>query len=35
LGLPFNRYDRSTFYGFEAHGYTDYPAYEARETDHM
>ena len=29
LGLPLNRYDRSTFYGFEAHGYTDYPAYEA------
>jgi N-ethylmaleimide reductase len=35
LGLPFNRYDRSTFYGFEAHGYTDYPAYEASETDQM
>jgi len=35
LGLPFNRYDRSTFYGFEAHGYTDYPAYEGRETDEM
>lgn len=29
LGLTLNRYDRSTFYGFEARGYTDYPAYEA------
>ena len=28
LGLPLNRYDRSTFYGFDAHGYTDYPTYE-------
>ena len=26
-GLPLNRYDRSTFYGGDAHGYTDYPAY--------
>jgi N-ethylmaleimide reductase len=25
LGLPLNRYDRSTFYGFDARGYTDYP----------
>jgi N-ethylmaleimide reductase len=31
LGLPLNRYDRSTFYGFDARGYTDYPAYEASE----
>jgi N-ethylmaleimide reductase len=31
LGLPLNRYDRSTFYGFDAHGYTDYPTYEASE----
>ena len=31
LGLPLNRYDRSTFYGFDAHGYTDYPSYEASE----
>ncbi|MEA2731192.1 MAG: N-ethylmaleimide reductase, partial [Acetobacteraceae bacterium] len=29
LGLPLNRYDRSTFYGFDARGYTDYPTYEA------
>jgi N-ethylmaleimide reductase len=28
LGLPLNRYDRSTFYGFDARGYTDYPTYE-------
>jgi N-ethylmaleimide reductase len=28
-GLPLNGYDRSTFYSFEAHGYTDYPAYAA------
>ena len=26
-GLPLNRYDRSTFYGGDARGYTDYPAY--------
>jgi N-ethylmaleimide reductase len=25
LGLPLNAYDRSTFYTFDAHGYTDYP----------
>jgi N-ethylmaleimide reductase len=31
LGLPLNRYDRSTFYGFDARGYTDYPSYEASE----
>jgi N-ethylmaleimide reductase len=30
LGLPFNHYDRSTFYGFEARGYTDYPTYEGK-----
>ncbi len=30
LGFPFNRYDRSTFYGFEPRGYTDYPAYNHR-----
>src|ERR1700756_1477529 len=28
-----DRYDRSTFYGFDAHGYTDYPAYERRESN--
>jgi len=27
-GLPLNRYDRSTFYGGDARGYTDYPAAE-------
>ncbi|AHY52414.1 putative N-ethylmaleimide reductase, FMN-linked [Bradyrhizobium japonicum SEMIA 5079] len=26
--LPLNRYDRSTFYGGDAHGYTDYPSVE-------
>jgi N-ethylmaleimide reductase len=31
LGLPLNRYDRSTFYGFDTRGYTDYPTYEASE----
>lgn len=25
LGLPLNRYDRATFYGGDARGYTDYP----------
>jgi N-ethylmaleimide reductase len=29
LGLALNPYDRSTFYGFDARGYTDYPAYGA------
>jgi N-ethylmaleimide reductase len=32
LGLPLNPYDRSTFYGFDARGYTDYPKYEVHET---
>ena len=27
LGLPLNAYDRATFYGGDAHGYTDYPAH--------
>jgi len=27
LGLPLNPYDRSTFYTFDAKGYTDYPFY--------
>ena len=31
LGLPLNPYDRSTFYAFDARGYTDYPKYEAHE----
>ena len=33
LGLPLNHYDRSTFYAFDARGYTDYPAYEVHESD--
>jgi len=32
-GLPLTPYDRSTFYAFDARGYTDYPAYEARESN--
>jgi N-ethylmaleimide reductase len=28
LGLPLNEYDRATFYGGDAHGYTDYPFYK-------
>jgi 2,4-dienoyl-CoA reductase-like NADH-dependent reductase (Old Yellow Enzyme family) len=27
LGLPLNPYDRKTFYGGDAYGYTDYPFY--------
>jgi N-ethylmaleimide reductase len=27
--LPLTRYDRSTFYGGDARGYTDYPVAEA------
>jgi hypothetical protein len=27
-GLPLNPYDRSTFYGYDGRGYTDYPAYD-------
>ncbi len=27
-GLPLNKYDRSTFYGGDKRGYTDYPFYE-------
>lgn len=27
LGAPLNRYDRDTFYPFDAHGYIDYPFY--------
>jgi N-ethylmaleimide reductase len=26
-GLPLAKYDRDTFYTFDAHGYTDYPSY--------
>ncbi len=32
LGLPLNGYDRATFYGGDAHGYTDYPFYEEPDT---
>jgi N-ethylmaleimide reductase len=35
LGLPLNSYDRNTFYGFDGRGYTDYPSYEARESDEV
>jgi N-ethylmaleimide reductase len=28
-GLPLNRYDRATFYGGNARGYTDYPPAKA------
>jgi N-ethylmaleimide reductase len=31
LGLPLSKYDRNTFYAFDARGYTDYPSYEAIE----
>ena len=27
MGFPLNPYDRATFYGGDAHGYTDYPFY--------
>jgi len=33
LGLPLNRYDRSTFYAFDARGYTDYPEFEVHESE--
>jgi len=29
MGLPLNPYDRATFYGGDARGYTDYPVWEA------
>jgi hypothetical protein len=29
--VTFNPYDRSTFYAFDARGYTDYPTYAAAE----
>jgi N-ethylmaleimide reductase len=31
LGEPLNPYDRATFYGGDAHGYTDYPTYNEKE----
>jgi N-ethylmaleimide reductase len=33
LGLPLNRCDRSTFYAFNARGYTGYPEYEVHESE--
>lgn len=33
-GLPLNRYDRATFYGGNAHGYTDYPFAPSRPSSH-
>jgi hypothetical protein len=27
-GLPLNRYDRTTFYGRDEQGHTDYPSHE-------
>ena len=32
FGLPLSPYDRSTFYGFEPRGYTDYPFYDPPQT---
>jgi N-ethylmaleimide reductase len=32
LDLPLNRYDRSTFYGGDARGYTDYPFHQETQT---
>jgi NADH:flavin oxidoreductases, Old Yellow Enzyme family len=31
-GLPLNAYDRTTFYGGDARGYTDYPTYAQAQT---
>jgi N-ethylmaleimide reductase len=33
LRLPLNPYDRKTFYGGDAHGYTDYPFYSSEVAD--
>ena len=30
-GLPLNKYDRPTFYTYEAEGYTDYPTHDGSE----
>ena len=32
-GAPLNRYDRSTFYGGDEHGYTDYPALQQQAAE--
>jgi N-ethylmaleimide reductase len=34
LNLPLSPYDRSTFYAFDAHGYTDYPIYHEEKAAH-
>jgi N-ethylmaleimide reductase len=34
LNLPLSPYDRSTFYAFDAHGYTDYPFYDEEKAAH-
>jgi N-ethylmaleimide reductase len=34
-GLPLSKHDRSTFYTFDAHGYTDYSPYEATKQDSL
>ncbi len=31
-GLPLNAYDRTTFYGGNAKGYTDYPFFEEKSS---
>jgi N-ethylmaleimide reductase len=31
LGLPLNAYDRTTFYGGDQRGYTDYPFYAKQQ----
>jgi N-ethylmaleimide reductase len=33
LGVPLNRYDRSTFYAYTARGYTDYPFYKEQTVE--
>jgi len=35
LGLPLNPYDRSSFYGGTAKGYTDYPFHEEHKSQHV
>ena len=35
LGLPLNAYDRSSFYGGKAQGYTDYPFYEETKSQEV
>ena len=35
LGLPLSPYDRATFYGGDAKGYTDYPAYDEQHVGEL